>query len=254
MKKLIALLTALSLLTPAFAVAQQGPDQGPGNLKPQVRAEMHADFKAEHASSTRAPGQQKFASTTPTPRLGSAIHNLASTTRAEWKGLASTTRAAARAKVDAIHLLIDQHKDAMRLRAEAAKEKAYAHFGEHVEKLVGTIADRLASTSQKLDELADRADIRIEELKDQGFTMASSTTWLEKSKSDLALANQKITEVNTALEAAMSVGTSTAKGEMPAVRAAVIAAQGALELVKTDLRATLNAIKVESAATSSATI
>jgi len=238
MKKLIALFTALTLLTPAFAIAQQGP--GP-NTGPGLRGSVEAHLNA--SSTSAGPG-----------KLGPAIKNLASTTRAEWKGMASTTRMAVRAKVEAIHALIEKHKDEMHERAEAARTKAHEHFGQKIEQFVGNISDRLASTSQKLSALIDRTDTRIDELMDQGFDMSSSTTLLNQAQTDLAAANVKITAVNTALALAMSEGTTTAKVAIPAVRSAVKAAEDALKLVKDDLQKTLQSVKVESAATSTSTI
>ncbi len=227
MKKLIALFTALMVLTPAFALAQA----------PGVRANLQGEVRASS-----------------TPKLGQSIKNIASSTRAEWKDAASTTRMAVKAKVDAIHALIAQHKEFMRLRADAARQKAHEHFGDKIEKLVGNISDRLASTSQRLADLADRADARIDELKVQGFAMSSSTILIARAQADIAAANIKITAVNTALADAMSLGTTTAKTEIPAVRTAVKAAEDALKLVKLDLQQTLMAIKVESAATTTTTI
>jgi hypothetical protein len=247
MKKLIAVAAALIILAPAFALAEQGPGEnsGPGGFRADVRAELHAST----TNSNRGPGGF--------PKLGPAIHDLASTTRAEFRelrGMGSTTREFIKRKVDAIHDLIEKHKEAMHERAEAAREKAHEHFGERIEGFVGKISDRLASTSQHLADLADRLDNKIDEFKGQGFAMSSSTTLLATAQTDIANANVKITAVNTALANAMSVGTTTAKAEIPAVRTAVKAAEDALRLAKEDLIKTLGAVKVESGATTTTTI
>lgn len=234
MKKLIVFLIASLILTPAFAVAQ-----GTG-INASIRGEVKADM---HASSTR-----------PMPhKLGPAIKNLASTTRAEWKGSASTTRAAVKAKIDAMHALIDSHKATMKERAEAARAKAKENFGERIEKLVGQVSNRLASSSAKLSALALRIDARIEAHEAAGHDMSASSELLATAQADLADANNKITAVNQALADAMSVGTTTAKAAMPSVRAAVKAAQDALSLAKEDLQKTLRSIKVDAGVTASTT-
>src|ERR1043165_1563977 len=102
-----------------------GPSLGPPGprvvleaLRPALKSvRMRTDFRAglNASSTTRGPGG---------PKLGPAIHALASSTRAEWKALASTTRAAVRIKVEEIHALIEQHKEAMKQHAQDAKDKA----------------------------------------------------------------------------------------------------------------------------------
>ena len=260
MKKLIALLTAITLITPAIALAEQGPGGGLDDINDEVHTEaevhdgpggMRGGLRAQaelHASTTnpnRGPGPGL-------PKLGPAIHALASTTRGEFRMFGSTTGEMVKHRVDAIHDLIEKHKEAMRERAEAARQKAHEHFGEKIEHIVGNISERLASTSLRLSGIADRIDVRIDELQGQGFAMGSSTTLLAKAQSDIATANVKITAVNTALASAMSMGTTTAKAEIPAVRTAVKAAEDALKLVKEDLMNTLKSVKAESAATTTA--
>lgn len=225
MKKLIAITTALVLLSPALALAE-GPGAG---LRGDVRAE------ARMGDDSR--------------KLGPAIKNLASTTRAELKGAASSTREIIRHKLDDLHDLIETHKDTMQKRADDARERAKERFGEHVQKLVGTISDRLASSSARLAAIATRIDTRITALEAQGYDMSSSSALLAVAQSDLAAANVKITAVNQTLADAMSMSTTTAKAKIPAVRAAVVAAEDALKLVKSDLAKTLGSIKVEAQVT-----
>jgi hypothetical protein len=247
MKKLSVLAAASLLLVPMAALAQvppPRPDILPG-ARAELRAEVRAEMKAEQGSTT---DKQR----PPMPKLGPAIKNMASSTRAEWKEFASTTRQAVRMKVDAIHTLIDKHKDAMRERSMAAREKAKARFGERVETLVGNVSDRLASTSARLAATADRIGSHIDKLQDDGNPMQQSSELLVVAKTDLATANEKILAVNVALEAAM--GTTTPKGQIPAVRTAVKAAEDALKLVKDDLQKTLQSIRVEAAATTTSTI
>ncbi len=232
MKKLITLLTTLVVLTPAMAMAQA----------PELRAQVRAEGKAEgHASGTKPLTPSSY------PKLGPAIKNLASTTRAELKGTGSSTVEMVKARVEAIKGLIDKKRMDMKVRAEEAKGKARERFGERVEHLVGKVSDRLASTSAHLDTIASRIDTRIDVLQDEGHDMGQSIALLAQARADLSLANDKILLVNSALEAAMS--TTTPKGQIPAVRAAVKAAEEALKLTKDDLMKTLRSVKVEAGAT-----
>lgn len=251
MKKLIALLTALTLLVPALALAQDTPDthsndvvhpgfgKGSYTAEDQVRLEALVKAQHEHASSsTSGPG-----------KLGAAIKDIASSTRAELKGVASSTREVIQKKLDAIHTLIEQHRGEMQKHADDAKEKAKEHFGERVEKLVDHVSTRLASSSAALSTIAGRINDRITTLEDQGHDMSASASLLATAQTDLSAANVKITAVNTALTSAMDAGTTTAKAQIPAVRTAVKAAEDALALVKDDLQKTIRSIKVEAAAT-----
>ncbi len=228
MKKLIVLLAATLVLSPSMAMAQ-APE-----ARTQIRAEMHA-------SSTRPLNPSSV------PKLGPAIKNLASTTRAEFRDSASSTIEMVRARVEAIKGLIEKKREDMKQRADDARAKAKERFGEHIEKLVGNVSARLASTSAHLDAIADRIDSRIDTLQDEGYDMSDSIALLATARADLSAANDKILAVNVALEAAMS--TTTPKAEIPAVRAAVVAAQDALKLVKEDLMKTLRSVKVEAGAT-----
>lgn len=222
MKKLITLTVALIVLSPAFAMAQ-----GTG-----LRADIKADVQA--SSSGRIP------------KLGPAIRNIASTTRADIKERVSSTTEMVRARVEAIKGLIEKKRGDMQKRAEEARSKAKERFGERIEHMVGNISARLASTSAHLDTIAGRIDTRIDTLQDEGYDMSDSIALLAQARTDLSLANDKILAVNTALDVAMS--TTTPKGQIPAVRAAVKAAEDALKLVKDDLMKTLRSIKVEAGA------
>ncbi len=228
MKKLIALILAAAVLAPATALAQQGP----GNQ--MLRAEVRADVRA----STTPTGVQK---------LGPAIKNIASTTRADLKGIGSTTNEFVKSRVDAIKNLISQKRDDNKKRADEARLKAKERFGEHVEKLVTKVSARLASTSLHLSSIADRIDKRIDTLEDEGHDMDASIALLATARTDISKADDKILAVNVALEAAMA--TTTPKAQMPAVRTAVKAAEDALKLVKDDLMKTIKSIKVEVGAT-----
>ncbi len=227
MKKLILFILTAVVLAPAVASAQQGQ----GNT---LRAQVQADVRA---------------STTPAglPKLGPAIKNIASTTRAEIQGGASSTIEMVRARVEAIKGLIEKKRGDMKARAEEARTKAKERFGENVEKHVTNISNRLASTSAHLDQIADRIDSRIDTLEDEGYDMSDSIALLATARTDLSAANDKILAVNVALEAAMS--TTSPKSQMPAVRAAVKAAEDALKLVKDDLMKAVRSIKVEAGAT-----
>jgi hypothetical protein len=245
MKKLLALLTSLLILTPAFALAE-GP--GPSsNLRIRAEAQLHA--------STTNSGR-------PAPGIGQSIkkeienahgdiRKIASSTREDIQRIASTTRDIVRGKIDAIRAIIEKHKEDTDKKAGEARDKARARFGEHIEKLVGTISDRLASTSTRFISLADRADARIQALQGQGHAMTQSVALLATTRTDIQLAQTKILAVNTAL--AVTVSTTTPKSGIPAVRAAVKAAEQALEAVKKDLLKTLQSIKVEGGADAEAT-
>lgn len=224
MKKLVLLSASLALLAPTFALAQ---DANTG-----IRAE--ANLRASTTMEKPRP-----------PQLGPAIKNLASTTRAELRGAASTTREVIRKKLDTLHALVNERKDQMRERAEAARSKAKENFGERIEKLVGKVSDRLASSSAKLSAIAVRIGTRIDTLEAEGYDMGASSELLAIAQTDLATANDKIAAVNQALADAMAQGTTTAKAQIPVVRAAVKAAEDALKLVKEDLQKTLRSIQVE---------
>lgn len=230
MKKFITILTALVVLAPAAAMAQA----------PELRAQVRAEGKAEAGASTTNRS---------IPKLGPAIKNIASTTRAELKSSASTTAQMMHAKVEAIKGLIEKKRADMKARADDARGKAKERFGERIEHLVGQVSNRLASTSAHLDAIADRIDTRIDTLQDEGYDMQGSIALLAEARADLSLANDKILAVNAALADAMSAGTTTVKAKIPAVRAAVKAAEDALKLVKDDLMETLRSIKVEASAT-----
>lgn len=224
MKKLVTLLLSLLVLTPAFAMAQA----------PGLRANIQADAQASTSNRN-------------IPKLGPAIKNIASTTRAELSSAASSSLEMVRARVEAIKGLIDKKREDMKKRADDARSKAKERFGEHVEMLVGNVSDRLASSSARLDAIAGRIDARIDALQDEGHDMSNSIALLAEARTDLSVANDRILAVNVALEAAMS--TTSPKVQIPAVRTAVKAAEDALKLVKDDLMKTLRSIKVEAGAT-----
>ena len=96
--------------------------------------------------------------------------------------------------------------------------------------------------------IADRTDARIQELENKGHDMSGSLELLADARADIAAANDKITAVNQALATAMSQGTTTAKAQIPAVRAAVKAAEDALLTAKRDLIKTLESVKAEGGA------
>lgn len=230
MKKLAAGVITLSLLAPTFVFAEQDRPRYPERAG--IRAELRAELR-EYASTT--PGSLQ--------KLGPAVRHVASSTKA----FGSTTEMV-KARVAAIKQLIAQKREIMKERAEEAKEKAKERFGERVEFHVGKISSRLASTSAHLSGIADRLDTRIDELKGKGFDMGSSVALLAEARADLSKADDAILAVGEALKAAMS--TTTPRAAMPAVRAAVKEAEGALWVVKKDLREVLRSIKTESATTS----
>lgn len=231
MNKLTALAATTLLLAPTLAMAQT-----PERPRPELGAQVRAELKAEVHASTSPSG---------VPKLGPAIKNIASTTRA----IGASTTEMVRARVEAIKQLIAQKRDTMKQRADEARQKAKERFGENVEMRVGNISARLASTSAHLSSIADRIDDRIDALEDQGLDMSASIALLAQARTDLSLADDKIVAVNEALEDAMS--TTTPKTMMPEVRAAVKAAQDALKLVKEDLRKTVASIRTAATTTPS---
>lgn len=256
MKKLATLLISLIVLTPAFAMAEQGRG-GQDDTHPEI--EMHSTFKAEvhggdikaglraNASSTsnKGPGSANSGPGS-LPKLGPAIRDIASTSRA----FGSSTVEMVKARVEAIKQIIAKKREDMKERAENAKKEARERFGEHVETLVGNVSARLASSSANLSSIADRIDARIDTLEDEGHDMSVSIALLATARTDISVANDKILAVNTALETAMA--TTSPKGQIPAVRAAVKAAEDALKLAKEDLMKTLRSVKAESGATTTA--
>lgn len=250
MKKLLTTIVALFILTPAFAMALS-PSPAVAeciNTPLEERDETCRTLLENFGTSLERYNQQeikaKVSSTTPPkPRLGPAIKDIASSTRA----LSSSTVEMVKARVEAIKQLIEKKREDMKHRADNARQIAKERFGEHVETLVGKVSVRLASTSANLSAIADRMDARIDTLQDEGHDMDGSIALLATARTDISAANDKILAVNTALEAAM--GTTTPKAQMPAVRAAVKAAEDALKLAKDDLMKTLRSIKVEAGAT-----
>lgn len=240
MKKFIAFTVTLTLLTPALAMAREDEVE----VHSSTKVETHGGIKAEvRADSNSGPGSFNSGS----GRLLPSLKNIASSTRAEFKGGASSTMEMVKARVEAIKGLIDKKREDMKSRADDARGKAKERFGERVEHLVGQVSNRLASTSNNLDVIAGRIDTRIDTLQDEGHDMDGSIALLATARADLSLANDRILAVNVALEAAMS--TTTPKGQIPAVRAAVKAAEDALKLVKDDLIKTLRSVKAEAGET-----
>lgn len=232
MKKAITLLAALVVLAPTMAAAQT----------PEPRVQLRADTKADVRASTTKPLNPSSV-----PKLGPAVRNIASTTRAELKGTASTTVQMMRAKVEAIKGVIEKKREDMKARADDARAKAKERFGENVEQLVGQVSNRLASTSANLSNIATRIDTRIDALQSDGYDMQKSIALLAEARTSLSVANDKILAVNIALEAAMS--TTTPKALIPAVRTAVKEAESALKLAKDGLMETLRSVKLEAGAT-----
>lgn len=235
MKKIAALILSLLIATPALALAQ-APE--PRTLRAEVRTDIRATLQA---SSTKPVVPSSL------PKLGPAIKNIASSTRAELRGSASSTIEMVRARVAAIKDIIEKKREDMKHRADNARKIAKERFGERVEMLVGNVSARLASTSTHLSTIADRIDTRIDALQDEGHDMSDSIALLATARTDISAANDKIVAVNTALEAAMS--TTTPKTEMRAVRTAVKASEDALKLAKDDLMKTLRSVKAEASAT-----
>lgn len=250
-------------------------------LTPVVAA---AQLASTTASSTppRPPLQR------PLPKLGPMIKDTIQDARAGIKNAASTTREVVKDRVDAVHDLIDQHKMEVRAliagkkgqmssttmaqmeakrqemrekleqkkeevhdRVEAAREKAQQKFGEAVQRSVSNIIDRLTKAAEHLTSIADRIDARIDEREAQGFNMSVSIGLLSTARTDIATAQDKIKAVGTTLTTALS--STTPKGEVPKVRAAVTVAEDALKKAKDSLQKTLESVRMEAASSTAST-
>ena len=121
------------------------------------------------------------------------------------------------------------------------KQKAKEKFGTAVQRSVGNIVDALTNAIERLTAIADRIDARITEAQSQGKDTATSTALLAGARTDISAAQDKVAAVGTALSAALA--STTPKGEMPKVRAAVKAAEDAIRTAKQSLQKTLNSLK-----------
>ncbi|MEK7068266.1 MAG: hypothetical protein AAB964_00435 [Patescibacteria group bacterium] len=219
-----------SLLVPSLALAQTGASAG---------ATVNASSSQNRAA--------------PLPKLGPAIKNIASTTRDAIKTSASTTREAIKVRVDAIHALIEQHKEAvaerkatLELRVEAAKTKARAKFNERIQQTVEALVDKLTNATDKLDAMADRVEEYIGTLESEGKDMSGSEALLAEARADITTAVEKATAASAALDAALA--SSTPKTEMPKVRAAIEEARVAIRAAHASLREVVVSIRIEASA------
>jgi len=188
------------------------------------------------------------------PKLGPAVKKTIENTREGIKNTASSTREAVKTRVDAVQSLIAEKREAVRAaieekraalmeRAELVKEKAKERFGVGVEHSVKNIVDKLSGAVDRLTNIVERAQSHIEKLEAAGKSMAQSAELLATVRANITLAQDKITAVSVALEAAL--GSNQPKEQMQAVRTAAQAAQEALRTVKKSLEDLLRSIKVE---------
>jgi len=168
-------------------------------------------------------------------KLGPAIKVINRDT-AHGSTTASTT---VKARVAEIKAAIAEHKVAI-------KEKARERWSEKAQGHLEKILERLSDKVDKLENVSARLNTRIEKLKGQGFTMASSTSLLLKANADIQVANEKALGVSAAFEAALA--SSTPKEHMGAVRAAVSAVEDAIRKAKQSLVAVIRSIRLEAGA------
>ena len=225
-----------------------------------------------------APGlaiAEDSASTTPNPpRIPAAplkvLRDTASTTkaniqdfvekrRADVKALldrkpkgemSSTTRATMEQKRAELRDRLEAKKGEVHDRIEAAREKAKEKFGDAMERKVSNITDRLTKAAEHLTSIVGRIDARIKERESQGKNMSVSIGLLAEARTAIAGAQDKTAAVGTALTAALS--STTPKQEMPKVRAAVKAAEDALKAARESLHKTLESVRAEAHASSTA--
>jgi len=164
------------------------------------------------------------------PPVKNIIRDIASTTRAEIKDF----RGEIKNKIEA-------KREDVRTRVEEAKQKAKEKFGTAVQRSVGNIVDALTNAIERLTAIADRIDARITEAQSQGKDTATSTALLAGARTDISAAQDKVAAVGAALSTALA--STTPKGEMPKVRAAVKAAEEAVRTAKQSLQKTLNSLK-----------
>ncbi len=164
------------------------------------------------------------------PPIKNIIRDIASTTRSGIKDLRSE-----------IKNKIETKREETKTRIEAAKEKAKEKFGEAVQRSVGNIVDSLTKAIDRLTNIADRIDGRITELAGQGRDMGTSTALLAEARNDISAAEATVTAVGTTLTSALA--STSPKGEMPKVRAAVKAAEDAIRTAKQSLQKTLDSLK-----------
>src|SRR3989344_5766323 len=164
------------------------------------------------------------------PPVKNIIRDIASTTHAEIKDF----RGEIKNKIEA-------KREGVRTRVEEAKQKAKEKFGSAVQRSVGNIVDALTNAIERLTAIADRIDAKIAERQSQGKDTATSTALLAGARTDISAAQDKVAAVGAALSTALA--STTPKGEMPKVRAAVKAAEEAVRTAKQSLQKTLNSLK-----------
>lgn len=242
MKKLIiAFSTALLLAPLAPASAQDSTVSGSANANVEVNA------------STTRPQKPHFLPSS-LPKLGPVIKNIASTTRAKLQGAATTTKEAAKMRVDAIHNaitdrnknlrnLLQEKREMLENRAEMAKEKARERFGETVQKHIRIIVERLTAAVERLTNIAARLESRIEKLQSEGHDTTNSVTLLAEAEVAIEAAHDAVANVSVVLETALS--STTPREHIGKVREAIQKAKETLKDAKDALKEVLRSIKVE---------
>lgn len=246
MRKLLLLLALV--LVPAFAFAHDGEDHATSSpAKPPIKAEV------------RGEGGMPML-----PKVGPAVRDIASSTRAEIKEAKDAAQALLEQKRAAIKTFVGDRKEdiasttmmlrerilgkksEVEARAEEAKGKAREKFNENVQVAVGNIADRLTKAVSDFSSIADRIEAKITEEQAKGTDMGGSVTALAAARADIATAQDKVTAASGALSTALAA--SSPKDQMAAVRTAVKAAEDALKTAKQSLHTALKTVKVEAQA------
>lgn len=229
---LIAIISSVSLLVPAFALAQE--------------ADVSANAQVEaQAQVPRPPKPTLF----PSPNN---IRKIASTTkqfldeRPKPGMMASTSgevRLELKAKIEARRAEVAQH-------VQEVKARAAAKFGTAVQTSVGNIVDMLTRHTEQLVAMADKIDARVQELQAQGKDMSGSLTLLAQARTDITAAQGAVANVSATLTAALAA--KTPKQELTKVREAVRTAEEAIRKAKDSLRQVLESVRAEGQISASA--
>lgn len=233
MKNLRYVLVALGLLlAPAFVLAQEVKPRPPVPLVPKAR---------DIASTTKANIQDKKVE----------VRTLMQERKEEIKTILNTRKIATSSEARAeIRLKIETKKVEVQARIDAAKAKAKEKFGEAVQKSVGNIVNRLQKAVEHLTSIAERIDTHLAKLSSEGKDTDNAVALLAVARADIAIAQDKITAVGSALSAALA--STNPKEQMPTVRAAVKAAEEAIKTAKESLKAVLESLRVPSASSGQA--
>ncbi len=247
-----AIISAL-LLVPAFVFAQEADVSVSADANVQTKVErpkpplMGIPDKARQiASTTRAEVREikEGAREAIGERRDEIKRLVASSTPAVIRRMLASSTPEDRQQVrEEGRARVEEKRAEVKIKIEAAKDKAKEKFSQGVQASVNNIVDRLSGAIENLGTIATRIDNRISTLQAKGISMDASVTLLAAARADIAAAQDKVTAVGTALTTALA--SATPKNEISKVRAAVKAAEEATKTAKQSLQKTLESVRIE---------